>query len=47
MQMHAMQDALLHLQFTVPHEVVDAVMVNGILNAAALSAKSELQMMQH
>ena len=36
-----MQDALLHLQCTVPPELADTFMVNGILIAAAQSPQAE------
>ena len=36
-----MQDALLHLQCTVPPELVDTFMVNGILIAASKSRQPE------
>ena len=37
-----MQDALLHLQCTVPPDLVDTFMVNGILIAASQSKQPQL-----
>ena len=44
--MHAMQDALLHLQCTVPHKLVDTFMVNGILTTAAWFVKAKSLIVQ-
>ncbi|KAL3161476.1 hypothetical protein ABBQ32_010357 [Trebouxia sp. C0010 RCD-2024] len=42
----ALQDALLHVQTTVPQEAVDTYLVNGILFAACVARQPQLAVMQ-